>query len=87
MGTEYTAAAEWAEREMTLPRDSATAVRGDQAAAYGRSVLARTTGDQPIIDRLVAEAGQDRRDDPELESEAYAEWAVRNARQVWSDLD
>jgi len=41
---DYTAAAEWAEHEMTLPRNSATAVRGEEAAAYGRSVLERALG-------------------------------------------
>ena len=25
--------------------------------------------------------------DPELDSDAYAAWARRNAEQVWSDLD
>jgi len=25
--------------------------------------------------------------DPDLESDAYAEWTARNARQVWSGLD
>ncbi len=26
-------------------------------------------------------------DDPELDSDAYAQWATRNAYEVWSDLD
>lgn len=52
MGTEqeYAEAATWAEREMTLPRDSASAVRGDQAAEYGRSVLARALARRRSID-------------------------------------
>ncbi len=41
---DYTAAAEWAEHEMALPHNSATAVRGEEAAAYGRSVLERALG-------------------------------------------
>ncbi len=28
-----------------------------------------------------------RGDDPEVDSDAYTEWATRNAGQVWSDLD
>ncbi len=32
--------------------------------------------------------GEARRgDDPELDSNAYTEWATRTAGQVWSDLD
>ncbi len=52
MSTEkdYTAAAEWAEHEMALPHNSATAVRGEDAAAYGRSVLERALGGRPSID-------------------------------------
>ncbi len=65
------AAAEWAEHEMALPHNSASAVRGEEAAAYGRSVLADAR----------------RGDDHDLESDAYARWATRNAAAVWSELD
>lgn len=47
---DYTAAAEWAKHEMTLPHNSATAVRGEDAAEYGRSVLERALGGRPSID-------------------------------------
>lgn len=49
-GKDYDAAAEWAETEMTLPKNSATARRGDQAAAYGKAVLERALGGRPSID-------------------------------------
>lgn len=45
----YEAAAEWAERDATLPARSATALRGDDAAEFGRSVVARALG-RPSID-------------------------------------
>jgi len=47
---EYAAVAEWAERDMRLPENSATALRGEPAAAYGRSVLERAFGGRPSID-------------------------------------
>ena len=42
-------AAEWAERDMVLPTNSTTALRGDDAAAFGRGVLARAVG-RPALD-------------------------------------
>ncbi len=36
---DYTAAAEWAEHEMTLPHNSATAVRGEEAPSTGDPCL------------------------------------------------
>ncbi len=47
---DYSAAAQWAECDMTLPKSSRTALRGEQAAAYGRSVVERALGGRPSID-------------------------------------
>jgi hypothetical protein len=47
---DYAAAAEWAEHDMRLPENSSTALRGEPAAAYGRSVLERALGGRPSID-------------------------------------
>ena len=41
---DYDAAARWAEYSMVLVKNSPTALRGDAAAAYGRSVLQRAAG-------------------------------------------
>ena len=47
---DYDAAAQWAERNMRLPKGSTTALRGKDAAVYGRSVLERAFGGRPSID-------------------------------------
>jgi hypothetical protein len=47
---DYDAAAEWAEHDMTLPKNSRTARRGAAAADFGRSVLERAQGGRPSID-------------------------------------
>ena len=46
---DYSTAAQWAERDMTLPKSSRTALRGE-AATYGRSVVERALGGRPSID-------------------------------------
>lgn len=50
MDKDYDTAAQWAETEMTPPKNSITARRGDQAAAYGKAVLERALGGRPSID-------------------------------------
>jgi hypothetical protein len=47
---DYHAAAIWAEHDMTLPKNSRTALRGKPAADFGRSVLDRALGGRPSID-------------------------------------
>jgi hypothetical protein len=47
---DYDAAAEWAEHDMTLPQDSKTALRGEDAAAFGRDLIERSRGGRPSID-------------------------------------
>jgi hypothetical protein len=47
---DYDAAAEWAEHDMTLPEASKTALRGEDAAAFGRDVIERARGGRPSID-------------------------------------
>ena len=47
---EYDAAADWAERDMRLPKNSPTALHGEGAADYGRSVIERALGGRPSID-------------------------------------
>ncbi len=47
---EYDAAADWAEKEMTLKPSSATAPRGTAAADLGRGLIARATGGRPALD-------------------------------------
>ncbi len=49
-GKDYAAAADWAENEMTLDPASATALRGEAAAAFGRELLERATAGRPSID-------------------------------------
>jgi hypothetical protein len=53
---DYDAAADWAERDMELPRRSSSALRGDAAAAFGRDVVDRSMGRPPLpeADRLSA---------------------------------
>lgn len=52
MSTErdYDAAAEWAEKDMTLTPGSTTALRGTAAAELGRGLLERATGGRPALD-------------------------------------
>lgn len=47
---DYQQAADWAEHDMTLNPASATALRGEAAAAFGRDLLERATGGRPSID-------------------------------------
>jgi hypothetical protein len=54
---DYQAAADWAEKDMTLKPASSTALRGRDAAAFGRDLLERATGGRPSIDPN-APAGQ-----------------------------
>lgn len=42
--------ADWAEREMTLKPNSATALRGSAAAEFGRATIERALGGRPSID-------------------------------------
>jgi len=51
---DFDAAAEWAEGDMNLPKDSTTARRGEDAAAFGQSVLERALGGRPSIDPKAA---------------------------------
>lgn len=44
MSKDFGAAADWAENEMTLPKDSTTARRGKAASDFGRGLLVRTGG-------------------------------------------
>jgi hypothetical protein len=50
----YARAADWAEHDMTLKEDSATALRGTDAAAFGRDLLERSTGGRPPLDPTAA---------------------------------
>lgn len=56
MNEDYSAAADWAERDMTLPRNSTSARRGQAAADFGRDLLAKAGGRPPMPDdqRLAA---------------------------------
>lgn len=47
---QYDAAADWAEKEMTLTSGSATALHGTAAADLGRGLVARATGGRPALD-------------------------------------
>jgi len=48
--TDYDELAEWAEHDMTLPKDSATAKRGDDAAAAaGKALLERVGAGRPSL--------------------------------------
>lgn len=47
---DYEAAAEWAEKDMTLTPKSSTALRGAAAGALGRGLLERATGGRPALD-------------------------------------
>lgn len=46
-------AARWAEHEMTLPAESATALRGEAAAAHGRSLLEDALGGPEAVQAAV----------------------------------
>lgn len=45
----YDDLAEWAEHDMNLPKDSASAKRGDDAAAAGRALLERVGVGRPSL--------------------------------------
>ena len=47
---DYDEAAEWAEHDMTLPKNSKTALRGEAAADFGRELVERSRGGRPSID-------------------------------------
>jgi len=47
---EYYAAADWAEKEMTLKPGSMAALQGTAAADLGRRMVARSTGGRPALD-------------------------------------
>ena len=47
---DYSAAADWAEHDMTLTPGSPTALHGSAAADLGRDLLRRATGGRPSID-------------------------------------
>lgn len=47
------AAAAWAEHDMTLRSDSPTALRGEDAAAHGRSALLDALGSPEALERAV----------------------------------
>ena len=47
------AASLWAEEEMTLLADSTTALRGDAAAAHGRSLLEDALGGPEVVEAAV----------------------------------
>jgi len=48
MSKDYEAAADWAEQHMALPKGSSSALRGDAATAFGRDLVARSTGRPPL---------------------------------------
>ncbi len=50
MTHDYDAAAEWAEHDMQLPKNSKTALRGKAAAEFGRDLIERSRGGRPSID-------------------------------------
>lgn len=47
---DYDAAAEWAEHDLTLKRDSGTSLRGHEAATFGRELVEHSQGGRPSID-------------------------------------
>jgi Arc/MetJ-type ribon-helix-helix transcriptional regulator len=78
--------------QMTIRVDDELAAFVDQAAQAGEGSRA------DVINRAIRRelrrraAGQDAQiyaatSDPDLDSDAYAAWASRNAEQVWSELD
>lgn len=44
MSHDYDAAAEWAEHDMKLPKNSQTALRGEAAADFGRDLIEHSRG-------------------------------------------
>jgi len=48
MSKDYSAAADWVERDMTLPQSSMSARRAQAAADLGRDLLARAGGRHPL---------------------------------------
>ena len=49
MSKDYNDAADWAEHDMVLPKNSKSALRGHDAAAFGAEVL-RRAGGRPALD-------------------------------------
>ncbi|QDO88725.1 hypothetical protein FNH13_10650 [Ornithinimicrobium ciconiae] len=49
MSKDYSDAADWAEHDMELPKDSKSALRGHAAAEFGAEVL-RRAGGRPALD-------------------------------------
>jgi hypothetical protein len=47
---DYDSAAEWAEHDLSLPKNSRTALRGGAAAGFGRELIERSRGGRPSID-------------------------------------
>jgi len=50
MSDKYRDAAEWAEHDMELPKNSTTALRGQAAADFGRDLIERSRRGRPSID-------------------------------------
>ncbi|MEU4198242.1 hypothetical protein AB0E69_40535 [Kribbella sp. NPDC026611] len=50
MSDKYREAAEWAEHEMELPKNSSTAVRGKAAADFGKDLIEHSRRGRPSID-------------------------------------
>jgi hypothetical protein len=51
---DYDAAADWAEHDMQLPENSKTALRGQEAADFGRDLVERSRGGRPPLDPAAA---------------------------------
>ncbi|GAA1664502.1 hypothetical protein GCM10009745_02870 [Kribbella yunnanensis] len=49
MTSTWDSAAEWAEHDMALPEDSKSALRGFAAAAFGRDLVERSRGAEPLL--------------------------------------
>jgi hypothetical protein len=88
---DYDAAAEWAEHDMALPKKSRTALRGQDAAEFGRELVERSRGGRPSIDpdagpgesSPVRQVRLPRRLDKDLV--AFAEENQRNLSEVMRD--
>jgi hypothetical protein len=48
MSDDYSAAADWAERDMTLPQESTSARRGQVAVNFGRDLVSAAGGLAPL---------------------------------------
>ncbi len=55
---DYNALADWAEHDMTLPRNSSTALRGADAAEAGRALLERAGAGRPALDPTTARGSE-----------------------------